>query len=135
MAGLDPAIHRRKMDARVTRAFAPAFDGLCPRMTVTIGNGMIQARRIGHATFETPDLDQAIDYFTQVVGLVLTERDKDRAYLASRIGALSVALDRGGEARCTRLAFEVAADCVIRPIAGTDSDATRAAFRRSRAVR
>lgn len=26
-------------------------------------------------------------------------------------------------------------DCVIRPIAGTDSDATRAAFRRSRAVR
>jgi hypothetical protein len=27
------------------------------------------------------------------------------------------------------------ADCVIRPIAGIDSDATRAAFRRSRAVR
>jgi hypothetical protein len=26
-------------------------------------------------------------------------------------------------------------NCVIRPIAGTDSDATRAAFRRSRAVR
>jgi len=26
---------------------------------------VIQARRIGHATFETPDLDRAIDYYTQ----------------------------------------------------------------------
>jgi len=131
MAGLDPAIHRRKMDARVTRAFAPAFDGLCPRMTVTIGNGMIQARRIGHATFETPDLDQAIDYFTQVVGLVLTERDKDRAYLASRIGALSVALDRGGEARCTRLAFEVAADTDFADASRRLADAGLASERRN----
>jgi len=32
---------------------------------------MIQARRIGHATFETPDLDAAVDYYTQVNGLVL----------------------------------------------------------------
>ena len=71
---------------------------------------MIQARRIGHATFETPDLDNAIDHFTQVVGLVLAAREKDRAYLASKIGILSVALERGPEARCARLSFEVAAD-------------------------
>ena len=49
---------------------------------------MIQARRIGHATFETPDLDGAIDYYTQVNGLVLAEREPGRAFLASKIGML-----------------------------------------------
>ena len=56
---------------------------------------VIQARRIGHATFETPDLDRAIDYYTQVNGLVLAEREPDRAFLAAKIGQLVVQLDRG----------------------------------------
>ena len=37
---------------------------------------MIKPRRIGHATFETPDLQKMIDYYTQVMGLVLAEREK-----------------------------------------------------------
>ena len=68
---------------------------------------MIQARRIGHATFETPDLDRAIDYYTQVNGLVLAEREENRAFLASKIGQLVVRLDRGASAQCTGLSFEV----------------------------
>ena len=40
---------------------------------------MIKPRRIGHATFETPDLDRMIDYYTEVVGLVLAERENGRA--------------------------------------------------------
>ncbi len=44
---------------------------------------MIKPRRIGHATFETPDMERMIDYYTEVVGLVLAEREKDRAFLAS----------------------------------------------------
>ena len=32
---------------------------------------MIKLRRIGHATFETPDLDKQIEHFTQVTGLVV----------------------------------------------------------------
>ena len=32
---------------------------------------MIKVRRIGHATFETPDLDRQIEHFTQVTGLVI----------------------------------------------------------------
>jgi catechol 2,3-dioxygenase-like lactoylglutathione lyase family enzyme len=71
---------------------------------------MIQAGRIGHATFETPDLNKAIDYFTDVVGLTLTARDSERAWLASKIGVLSVALERGSQARCIRLSFEVSAE-------------------------
>ena len=31
---------------------------------------MIKVKRIGHATFETPDVERQIDYYTGVVGLV-----------------------------------------------------------------
>lgn len=71
---------------------------------------MIKVGRIGHATFETPDLDAAIDHFTQIVGLVVASRDRTRAFLASKIGALSIALELGTQSRCIRLAFEVAPD-------------------------
>src|SRR5689334_6396897 len=69
---------------------------------------MIKPRRIGHATFETPDLGKAIEYYTQVNGLLLAEREKNRAFLASKVGQLMVQLDLGEQARCTKLSFEVA---------------------------
>ena len=69
---------------------------------------MIQARKIGHATFETTDLDRSIDYYTQIAGLVLADKEKNRAFFASKIGQLVVQLERGGTARCTKLSFEVA---------------------------
>ena len=71
---------------------------------------MIQARRIGHATFETPDLDRAIDYYMQINGLVLAEREPGRAFLASKLGQLVVQLNEGSNAQCTGLSFEVAPD-------------------------
>ncbi len=71
---------------------------------------MIQARRIGHVTLETPDIDRQIDYFTEIAGLVLAEREKDRAFLASKLGPLSVQLERADAPRCARLSFQVAAD-------------------------
>jgi catechol 2,3-dioxygenase-like lactoylglutathione lyase family enzyme len=74
---------------------------------------MIKVTRIGHATFETPDLERQIDYFTNVVGLVLAERDAGHAYLATRVGNLSVQLDKGETARCTRLSFQAAPDSDI----------------------
>jgi catechol 2,3-dioxygenase-like lactoylglutathione lyase family enzyme len=70
----------------------------------------VRPRRLGHATFETPDLDKAVDYYTQVIGLVVASRDKDRAFLASRIGQLIVQLERGGAPACVKLSFEVAPD-------------------------
>jgi catechol 2,3-dioxygenase-like lactoylglutathione lyase family enzyme len=69
---------------------------------------MIKPRRIGHATFETSDLERQIAYWTEVAGLVLAERDKNRAFLATRTGLLAVALERADRAHCTRLSFEVA---------------------------
>ena len=69
---------------------------------------MIKPRRIGHATFETPDLQKMIDYYTNVMGLVLAEREKDRAFLTTQIGLLAIELKKGDVERCTTLSFEVA---------------------------
>jgi catechol 2,3-dioxygenase-like lactoylglutathione lyase family enzyme len=69
---------------------------------------MINVKRISHATFETPDLDRQIDYFTQTAGLALAERVNGRAFLATKLGDLAVQLEKGDHARCTRLAFQVA---------------------------
>lgn len=71
---------------------------------------MIQVRRIGHATFETPDLDKAVDYYAAVNGLTLIGRGDQTAYLASRTGLLTIALQCADAARCARLTFEVAPD-------------------------
>ena len=68
---------------------------------------MIKASRVGHATFETPDLDRAIAYYTDVNGLVLNAKDKNRAFLASKTGLLTIALEQGGEENLKRLSFEV----------------------------
>jgi len=69
---------------------------------------MIKLLRIGHATFETPDLAKAVDYYTQVAGLALAGRETGRAFLATKIGQLAIELQEGAQARCSKLSFEVA---------------------------
>ena len=71
---------------------------------------MINVKRISHATFETPDLDRQIDYFTEIAGLAVAERENGRAFLATKLGDLAVQLEKGDRARCARLAFQVAPD-------------------------
>jgi catechol 2,3-dioxygenase-like lactoylglutathione lyase family enzyme len=70
-------------------------------------DAMIKPSRVGHATFETPDIDKAIAYYTEINGLKLASRDKNRAYLASKTGLLTVALEQGGEENLKRISFEV----------------------------
>ena len=69
---------------------------------------MIKAKRLGHATFVTPDLDRQIDYWTNVVGLCVVERDNKQAFLATRLGEEAIALEQGTEARMMRMSFQVA---------------------------
>ena len=71
---------------------------------------MIRVKKIAHATYETPDLDQQVEYYTDVLGLNLVARDKDAAYLASTLDHHSVVLRKGGAAQCVRLGFQVGAD-------------------------
>src|ERR1700730_957634 len=69
---------------------------------------MIKAKRFGHVTFETTDIERQIAYFTEVAGLVLAERENGRAYFATKLGDLVVQLESGQQARCSRLAFQIA---------------------------
>jgi catechol 2,3-dioxygenase-like lactoylglutathione lyase family enzyme len=78
---------------------------------------MIQVKRMSHATFETPDLERQIEYFMQVAGLALAERENGRAYLATKVGDLAVQLVKGDHSRCAKIAFQVAP--------GTDMDDVR----------
>ena len=71
---------------------------------------MIDVLRVGHATCTTPDLERQVAYYSDVLGLIVTERDKNRAFLATRTGLEAIALERGDKPELTRLSFQVAAD-------------------------
>jgi catechol 2,3-dioxygenase-like lactoylglutathione lyase family enzyme len=71
---------------------------------------VICVKRLGHATLTTPDIERQIAYYTEVIGLTLVERSKDRAYLACKLGLEAVALELGGGNALSRLAFQVAPD-------------------------
>ena len=71
---------------------------------------MIQVKRMSHATFETPDLERQIDYFTQIVGLTVAARENGRAQMATKVGDLVVTLAKADQARCAGLSFQVDPD-------------------------
>lgn len=68
---------------------------------------MIKAKRIGHATFTTPDIAGQIEYYQSVVGLTLVAQEAQRAFLATNSGQLAVILEKGSEQNCTKIAFEI----------------------------
>jgi len=69
---------------------------------------MIGVKRLGHATFATPDLERQIDYYMQIIGLVLAQRESGRAFLATKLGELAVVLEKGSQPCCAKLAFQIA---------------------------
>jgi len=70
---------------------------------------MIQVKRLGHATFTTTDMEKQLDYWTQVIGLCVVARDKDRVVLATKLGQECVVLERGAEAGALEtISFQVA---------------------------
>ena len=56
---------------------------------------MIGVRKIAHATYEVPDLDRQLEYYTDILGLTLSAKEKDAAYLSSTIDHHSVVLKKG----------------------------------------
>ncbi len=68
---------------------------------------MTQAQRLGHVTFETPDIERSLDYFVNVNGFVVAGRDKANVWLASKLGQLNIALTKSDKADCSRISFEI----------------------------
>src|SRR3989441_11222022 len=71
---------------------------------------MIRVCKIAHASYEMPDVEKQIEYYTEVLGLTLVEKNKDAAYLANAVDHHSVILRKGPDAKCVRLGFEIRPD-------------------------
>ena len=71
---------------------------------------IVQARRLGHAVLQTPDLGRQVEYYTDLVGFTVVAREQGKVYLASRAGQLAIEMRQSDAANCTALSFEVAAD-------------------------
>lgn len=71
---------------------------------------MIGVRKIAHASYEVPDLEQQVAYYTDILGLTLSTKEKDTAYLSSTVDHHSVVLTKGLEAKCLRLGFQLGPD-------------------------
>ncbi len=71
---------------------------------------MIRVKKIAHATYEIPDLDQQVEYYTEILGLSVTGKDKDAVYLASTLDHHSVVLRAGAQAQCVRVGFQIGPD-------------------------
>jgi catechol 2,3-dioxygenase-like lactoylglutathione lyase family enzyme len=69
---------------------------------------MIGVKKIAHAVYEMPDVDKQTEYYTEVIGLTLTDKGKDAVYLASTVDHHSVVLRKGSQAKCVRLGFQIA---------------------------
>jgi catechol-2,3-dioxygenase len=78
---------------------------------------MIPVQRIGHATYETPDLARQIDYYVRVIGLRLADRSRDRAILVTRLGEEVLVLESGAAARLSKLSFQLAPQYDLRQVA------------------
>ena len=68
---------------------------------------MIGVKKISHVSYETPDLDKQAEYYTDILGLTLTGKDKDTVYLAHTIDHHAIVLRRGSTARCTGIGFQI----------------------------
>jgi catechol 2,3-dioxygenase-like lactoylglutathione lyase family enzyme len=77
---------------------------------------MIKVSAIGHATFETPDLDRMVDYYQHVLGLILVDRVGDTAYLATPDDYHSVVLKQGTAARCTQITLQLPQDADLNDV-------------------
>jgi catechol 2,3-dioxygenase-like lactoylglutathione lyase family enzyme len=71
---------------------------------------MIRVKKIAHASYEMPDLEKQIEYYTEILGLSLIAREKDAVYLASTVDHHSVVLRNGDQAQCTRIGFQIGPD-------------------------
>lgn len=70
---------------------------------------MIQVRRLGHATFETPDVQRQAEYYAEIIGLQV-HRDGGRAILATGLGEEAVVFKPGSVARLTNISLQIAPD-------------------------
>jgi catechol 2,3-dioxygenase-like lactoylglutathione lyase family enzyme len=71
---------------------------------------MIRVKKIAHATYEVPDVDAQVEYYTEVLGLTVTEKSKDCVYLASTVDHHCTVVRRGATTQCVGIGFQIGPD-------------------------
>jgi catechol 2,3-dioxygenase-like lactoylglutathione lyase family enzyme len=77
----------------------------------------MRVRRLGHATLGTSDLDRQLDYWTNVIGLQVVDRNRDQAFFATKLGQEAILLEREVEPRLKRVSFQVDPDADLSELA------------------
>ena len=71
-------------------------------------NAMVQCKRIGHVTLETPDVERVAEYYEQVMGLRAIAKTKADILFSTRVGQLALCVRKATSPRCSGMSFEVA---------------------------
>ena len=71
---------------------------------------MIRVKKIAHATYEVPDVDKQVEYYTEILGLTVTGKDKDCVYLASTVDHHSIVARKGSATQCLCIGFQIGPD-------------------------
>lgn len=66
---------------------------------------MIPVKRLGHATYVTPDVSRVADYYENIVGFDVVERTETRAIFATAMGQETLVFEAGEGTHCPRLSF------------------------------
>ena len=68
---------------------------------------MIRVKKIAHASYEVPDVEQQADYYSNILGMTVAAKEKDAVFLANTVDHHSVVLRKGAQAGCSRVAFQL----------------------------
>ena len=71
---------------------------------------MLKVLKLGHVEFEVQDLSRMTDYYSEVIGLTVTDRFAEVAYLSTVNDHHTVVLREGGnrKAHLKKIAFQIA---------------------------
>ena len=46
---------------------------------------MIRVKKIAHASYEMPDVEQQADYYSNILGMTVAAKEKDAVFLANTV--------------------------------------------------
>ena len=68
---------------------------------------MVRVRKIAHASYDVPDVEQQADYYSNILGMTVAAKEKDATFLANTVDHHSVVLRKGTQAGCVRVGFQL----------------------------
>src|SRR5580700_7198777 len=90
---------------------SPGWSMCSARCRATRNDGrsarMIRVKKIAHASYQMPDVEQQAEYYANVLGMTVAAKEKDAVFLANTVDHHSVVLRKGAQAQCARVGFQL----------------------------